>query len=128
MLILFDNIAAIGIDKSERKAAELRTSATVGTAPKTVLRCIATAAVAHTQCAVNKDLELGVWHGLVYFGYLLQAELTRKNHAREARLRKETNLFHRAVIHLRTAMQLYGRNVHFGNCKVLHYKGINPTL
>ena len=64
----------------------------------------------------------------MYVGNLLQSEFTGKHNAGETHLRKELHLLHRAVVHLRTAMQRYGRDIHLQYRHILHYKRIHANF
>ena len=110
--LAFDNLARC-IYQVELHAAELCASTTIGTARKTMLRHIAHARIANTQCAVHKDFKLGLRQLLVYAPYLVYGKLSRQNHAFKAMLQQPIHLFGRTVIGLCAGVQSYWGHLHF---------------
>ena len=83
-IAVLDESLAVAILQVERHAAELRALASVGATVEEILRCIASARIAHAQCAMHERLKLHIGMHLVYVRNLLQREFTSQYHTLES--------------------------------------------
>ena len=115
---------AVGIDQVEIQSTELGAATAVGRSAKTMLRNIATSAVAHAQCAVHKALD-GNGHGGGDGAQLTQGEFARNDDLRIAGPLQELGFFRRAGVHLRGGMKRNWGEVHFEQSQILCDEGID---
>ena len=72
--------------------AELRALASVGATVEEILRSIASARIAHAQCAMHERFKLYIGMRLVYVRYLLQREFASQYHTLESVLLQPLHL------------------------------------
>ncbi len=119
------NHSTLRILQVKLQATELRTLPPVRTPAKAMLRRIALTAIAHTQSTMDKHLQRHLHHP-VNLTNLLQRQLPGQHHLRKALPRQETHLLRRTIIHLRTRMQLYRRQMQPFKRHILHNQSIHP--
>ena len=91
-IAVLDESLAVAILQIERHTAELRALASVGATVEEILRCIASARIAHAQCAMHERFKLHIGMRLVYVRYLLQRQLASQFHALESVLLQPLHL------------------------------------
>ena len=115
---------AVGVDQVEIQSTELGAATAVGRSAETMLRNIATPAVAHAQCAVHKALD-GNGHGGGDGAQLAQGEFARNDDLRIAGSLQELGFFGRAGIHLCGGMKRNRGEIHLEQGQILCDKGID---
>ena len=115
---------AVGVDQVEIQPTELGATTAVCRSAETMLRNIATPAVAHAQCAVHKALD-GNGHGRTDGAQLTQGEFTRNHDLRIARSLQELGFFGRARVHLCGGVKRNWGEIHFEQSQILRDEGID---
>lgn len=110
---------AFGILKTERQTAELSTFTAVGRASETVLRGIATSAIAHTERTMDECFQLYLRPCVVNSCDLLDREFSCEHHPTRPHRQQPAYLLFGAVICLRTGM-----NLHTQFLSYLHHRNI----
>ena len=102
-MFLPDKHVAVDINQIICQTTYLSARSTIGTAPETMLRSVATSAIAHTECPMDEHFQFDVG-GMTDFLYLIQRQLTRKNDTLETKRGQGVDMFRRTVVHLRTGV------------------------
>ena len=124
-MLVARNDFSVGIYHIEAQAAELRTLSTVGTAAEACLTHVTLSAVTYTQRTVHEDLEQRIGTGSMYFGNLIERQLSCQHHLTETGIRQKLDLLHRTVVHLRTGMQRDRRQIELCNSHILNNQRIH---
>ena len=76
---------------------------------------------------MHEKLQLTIYR-IAYFAYLVERQLPLKNQAPETHIFQHPGLLWRADGALRGGMQLYRRQLHTSDTKVLHYQCVHPGI
>ena len=90
----------VAVGQVEGKAAELGTSAAVGTTAEAILRGIALSAITDAERAMHEDLELNIGHLPVNLADFIDREFPGQHHAAESQRAQPRHLFGSAVVGL----------------------------
>ena len=95
----------VAVGQVEGKAAELGTSAAVGTTAEAILRGIALSAITDAERAMHEDFELNIGHLTVNLADFIDREFPGQHHATESQRAQPCHFFGSAVVGLGGGMK-----------------------
>ena len=96
---------AVAVSQVEGQAAELGTSAAVGTTAEAILRGIALSAITDAERAMHEDFELDIGHLPVNLADFIDREFSGQHHATESQRAQPRHFFGSAVVGLGGGME-----------------------